>query len=45
MVGTDGEEKERRRKYNTILPTGGDEATIPKNIEALYDSVRSQDME
>ena len=40
-MDTYGEENERRIKYTTILPMGGDEATSPKNMEALYASMRS----
>ena len=35
---TDRKEKESRQKYTAIFPTGGGEATIPENMEALYAS-------
>ena len=31
--------------YMVVFPTGGDEATNPEKMEALYASVRSRGME
>ena len=40
-MDTDGEEKERRRKYTVVFPTGGCEAKNSENMEDLYASVHS----
>ena len=40
-VDTDGEEKERRRKYMAILPTGSGEATRTENMKDSYVSIWS----
>ena len=45
MVDTDGEEKERRRRYKVVLLTSGVKSTNLENIEALYASVRSRSTE
>ena len=45
MVDTDGEEKEKRRKYTVGLPTGGGEAIKPENMESLYAFAESWGME
>ena len=41
MVDTDGEEKERRRRYKVVLLTSGVKSTNLENIEALYAYVLS----
>ena len=45
VVDTDEEEKESRRKYMSIFPTLGGEATNLEKMEYLYASVWSQGME
>ena len=44
-MDTDREEKERRIKDKVVFPKIGGEAKNPKNMEALYESVRSWDTE